>query len=495
MEHRIWDKQRLYSFVCEELGDYRFVIISNREPYIHSISGDSIVWERPVGGLTQALDPVMCASGGIWIAHGSGDADRKVVDSRDSVRVPPDDQSYTLRRVWLTADEVRRYYLGFSNEGLWPLCHVAFVPPVFRENDWNTYQRVNRIFADAVIEETAGKKAVVLIQDYHFALLPRLLKERDPSLTVGLFWHIPWPAREIFRACPWQEEILDGLLGTDMLGFHIRSFCDNFFDSVEHALEGETDRSASVVSYRGHETLVQPFPISVDYEAISREAWTEEVDAEMETLRRKYRLEGKYVGIGTDRLDYTKGIPHRLRAINVFFRENPDYREKVVFIQSGNPSRSGIESYRALAEEAETLTAEINGEYGTDSWRPIATLNKTLSPVTMHALRRLADFCVVSSLHDGMNLVAKEYVSARTDGDGVLLLSKFAGAADELLEAVIINPYDTAGFARAIRQSIEMDEPERRRRMAEMRRIVSENTIYRWGADTVSTLLARARLA
>ncbi|MBA7617059.1 Trehalose-6-phosphate synthase [subsurface metagenome] len=492
METKKWDKDSLYQLVQEKLGDYLFLIVSNHEPYVHTMSGDEIICNRPVSGLTQALDPVMRASRGSWIAYGSGDADRKVVDSHDRVPVPPEKPEYTLRRVWLTKDEVEGFYLGFSNEALWPLCHVTFTPPIFKESDWNTYKKVNQIFAEVVLQEVADRKAVVLVQDYHFALLSRLIKEQNPGLTVGQFWHIPWPTYEIFRTCPWQEEILDGMLGNDLMGFHIPSFCDNFLDSVEHSLKAEVDRSESAITHRGKTTRVQPFPISVDFDSISRDASTEAVEQEMNTLRRELALEGKYVGIGMDRIDYTKGIPERLQALDKFFEDSPSYRGEVVFIQAGMPSRTQIESYKNLMDRTNSLAKSINDKYGTDSWKPVVMLTRQLTPASLNAMRRLGHFCVVSSLHDGMNLVAKEYVSARIDGDGVLILSQFTGAAAELTDALLINPYDISDFARKIKEALEMTEIERRQRMKTMREVVAGNNIYRWGADTVSSLIPLA---
>ncbi|MFC1989573.1 trehalose-6-phosphate synthase [Chloroflexota bacterium] len=479
----------MYQLVQEKLGDYLFLVASNREPYVHEMSGNEVVCNRPVSGLTEALDPVMRASKGTWVAQGSGNADRKVVDSHNRVAVPPEKPEYTLRRVWLTEDEVEGFYLGFSNEALWPLCHVTFTPPTFREPDWNTYKKVNQIFAEAILQEVAGRKAVVLVQDYHFALLSRLIKEKNPELTVGQFWHIPWPTHEIFRTCPWQEEILDGLLGNDVMGFHIQSFCDNFLDSVEHSLKAKIDRSKSAVSYRGKTTLVQPFPISVDFDNLSQDARTEAVEQEMESLRRELDLEGKYVGVGMDRMDYTKGIPERLQALDKFFEEFPSYRGKVVFIQAGMPSRTRIERYQEVNKSIEDLMTALNEKY---SWKPVIPMTRQLSPVTLAALRRLANFCIVSSLHDGMNLVAKEYVSSRVDGDGVLILSQFTGAAAELQDALLINPFAIGEFARKIKEAIEMPEAERRRRMKAMREIVADNNIYRWGASTVSKLITLA---
>ena len=492
MESRKWDKDSLFQLVQKKLGDYLFLAVSNREPYVHNMVDGKIISNRPVSGLTQALDPVMRASRGTWIAHGSGGADKDAVDSHDRVAVPPEAPEYTLRRVWLTDEEVAGFYLGFSNEALWPLCHVTFTPPSYKESEWNTYQKVNQIFADVVLEEVGNRKAVVLVQDYHFALLPGLLKKRNPGLTVGQFWHIPWPNYENFRTCPWSEEILEGMLGNDMMGFHIQSFCDNFLDSVERSLGARIDLSNSTVTHRGKTTLVQPFPISVDFDSIAQEAGDAAVEQEMATLRSELSLEGKYVGIGMDRIDYTKGIPERLQALDKLFADSPDYIGKVVFIQAGMPSRTQIESYKNLIDRTDNLANSINDRYGTDTWKPVVMVTRQLTPAALNALRRLADFCVVSSLHDGMNLVAKEYVSARTDGDGVLILSKFTGAAVEMTDALLINPFDISEFARTIKKALEMSETERRRRMKSMRDVVAGNNIYRWGADHVSRLISLA---
>ncbi len=490
MEDLKWDKDRLFQMVQSKLGDYLFLVVSNREPYIHSMSGDEIVCTRPVSGLTEALDPVMRASRGTWIAQGTGDADKKVVDAHDRVAVPPEKPEYTLRRVWLTKEEVEGFYLGFSNEALWPLCHVTFMPPTFKESNWEAYKKVNQIFADAVVKEVAGRKAAVLVQDYHFALLSRLIKEQNPELTVGQFWHIPWPPNEIFRTCPWHEEILDGMLGNDLMGFHTQSFCNNFLETVNHSLESKIDPERSAIIHGGKATVVLPFPISVDFERISQEAGTEAVEQEMESLRHEFDLEGKYLGVGMDRMDYTKGIPERLQALDKFFEDSPTYRGKVVFIQAGMPSRTQIDSYQEIGQRIDDLMNSINDKYGTDSWKPIIPMTRQLSPSTLNALRLMASFCIVSSLHDGMNLVAKEFVSARADGDGVLILSQFTGAATEMGEALLINPFAINDFAKKIKEAIEMPEAERRRRMKIMRETVANNNIYRWGASIVSRLIS-----
>ncbi|MCJ7605139.1 MAG: trehalose-6-phosphate synthase [Dehalococcoidales bacterium] len=482
MNETTWNREKLERLVRERLGNRRLIIVSNREPYVHSFSNEGITWNQPVGGLTEALDPVMRASGGGWVAQGTGDADRQAVDADDHIAVPPDNPAYTLRRVWLTDEEQTGFYLGFANETLWPLCHMTPIDPVYDETTWKMYRRVNRIFADAVLEEAGDGKAVVLVQDYHFALLPAFLRELRPDLTVGQFWHIPWPPYEVFRTCPWRDEIITGMLGNDLLGFHTGAFCRNFTDSVE--------RSGVTRGKTG--TSVETFPISVDFEGISGQADDAAVAAEMANLTREYNLEGKYIGFGTDRLDYTKGIPERLMAFERFLADNPDYRERVVFIQAGMPSRMQIGAYRELGFRIERLITGINETCGTGDWRPVIAMSRHLSVDTLNALRRLAHFCIVSSLDDGMNLVAKEYVAARNDGDGVLVLSEFTGAAVELTDALLINPYDTRKFAGTIKRAVEMPEAERRARMARMRETVSENNIYRWGAGMVSRLMELA---
>jgi trehalose-6-phosphate synthase len=489
---RKWNKARLYALVREKLAEELFIVVSNREPYVHTMTAGGIKWDHAVSGLTEALDPVLRASGGTWIAQGTGDADRKVVDASDRVAVPPDSPEYTLRRVWLTEEEVRGYYLNFANKGLWPLCHITFIPPEFNEADWLIYKKVNQIFADVVLQEIGNRPALVLVQDYHFALVSHFLKEQNPRLTVGQFWHIPWPAYEVLRTCPWYGEILTGLLGNDLLGFHIRPHCQSFLESIEHGLGARTNRKKGTVVRESHTTYVEAFPISVDYEAISARAGAAEVKREMEDLRREFNLEGKYVGIGMDRLDYTKGIPERLQALDKFLEDNPRYRGKVVFIQAGMPSRTEIGTYEEMGRRVNELINGINDKYGTAFWQPVIPMLRQLTPVTLTALRRLAHFCVVSSLHDGMNLVAKEYVSARTDGDGVLILSRFTGAAEELTDALLINPYVADEFAGAIKEAIEMPETERRRRMGSLRDKVSDNNIYRWGASIISRLASIA---
>jgi alpha,alpha-trehalose-phosphate synthase [UDP-forming] len=483
-----WTKEDLQELVKTKLNGRLFVIVSNREPYIHILSGDEIKCIVPASGLTVALDPVMRACGGIWVAHGSGSADEQAVDGKNHVMVPPDEALYTLRRIWLTKEEEEGYYLGFSNEALWPLCHIAYTPPNFDESNWNIYKSVNQIFADAVLEEVGNSEAFVFIQDYHLALLSRLIKAKNDKVITAQFWHIPWPNPEAFRICPWGEEILDGLLGNDVLGFHIRYHCDNFMETVRLMMESRVDREKSAIDRRGKTTLVRPFPISVDFKRIANEASDAEVAGEMERIRHRWQLNDEFVGIGVDRLDYTKGIPHRLSALDKFLAKYPEYQGRVVFFQIGEPSRIHIKKYRELNSEIDEMVDEINWKYQKGSWKPIIYVREHMSHTALTAFNRLAHFCVVSSLHDGMNLVAKEFVSSRTDEDGVLLLSRFTGAARELTDAFLINPYATDAFAESIKAAIEMPVQQRRAKMKKLRRVVEENNIYRWAGDIISEL-------
>jgi len=482
------DKSELQRLVSHKLKDYPFIVVSNREPYIHSWVGEEIKWSRPASGLTAALDPVMQACGGTWIAHGSGDADFDVTDKDDKISVPPDAPRYTLKRVRLSKEEELGYYDGFSNQALWPLCHIVYVKPTFRQKDWENYEAVNRRFADAVYAEIGDKNAFVFIQDYHLALLARMIKERCPGTITAQFWHIPWPSYEAFRICPWKEEILDGLLANDLIGFHTLYHCNNFLETVDRTLECRIERERYAVTRGGHSTLVRSFPISVDFAEISARASSEEIAKEMDRLRHRHNLRQQFIGIGIDRLDYTKGIPERLKAIDLFLSNNPEYEEHFTFVQAGEPSRIHVEEYKKLNEEIDELVEEINWRHWKGRWRPVLYIKEHFDPATLTALQRLASFCIVSSLHDGMNLVAKEFVSSRVDGDGVLVLSRFTGAARELTDALLVNPYSVDEIAQAIHAAVTMPEEERRRRMSSMRAIVQENNIYSWASRIISEI-------
>jgi len=479
-------KRHFEKLIKEKLKNYRLFVVSNREPYIHNWKEDQIECIRPASGLTIALDPMMRACGGIWIAHGSGTADRETVGIDQKVRVPPENPQYELKRVWLSREEEMGYYYGFANEGLWPLCHIAYTRPVFRATDWEFYKKVNHIFAEAILEEIDGERSLVFIQDYHLALLPRIIKEKRPDVLVIQFWHIPWPNPEAFRICPWKKDILEGLLGNDLLGFHIRYHCNNFIDTVALELEARPDRERYAIFYKNRTTYIRHFPISVDFDAIAEGASKREVEEEVKRLKTKYHLFDKIIGVGVDRLDYTKGIPEKSRAINLFLDRNPEYKRRFVYVQLGAPSREHIPSYKRINEEIEGWVEEINWKHRTNHWFPILFLREHLSFLSVLAFYRMANFCIVSSLHDGMNLVAKEYISAKGDSEGVLILSRFTGASRELNEALLINPYATDEFAQAIQEAIEMDSEEVSRRMKKLREIVKERNIYRW-ADRILT--------
>ena len=485
----VWTSQGLQQLVKRELGDCHLVVVSNRQPYIYKLIDGQVSYEMPAGGLTNAIDPLMQSCGGTWIAHGGGTGDRLVVESGNKVMVPPHDPSYALRLLWLTEEEEQGYYYGFSNTALWPLCHNAYTEPQFHSRDWQAYRRVNELFARQVLDEIGNRPAVVFTQDYHLALLSRLLKNSSPDIITGQFWHIPWPNPDIFRICPWQDEILEGLLGNDVLGFHIGEHSNNFVETVARSLDARVDRDYSLVNFRGGTTLVRPFPISVDFDEIERESRSAAVTREMDALTEELGLEGLIVGLGIDRIDYTKGIPHRFRAIGRFFQKYPQYREKVVFVQAGVMSRTDIDAYQRLAEQVDDLLDQVNSRYATANWKPIIYLPTDLPSTQLMALRRLAQFCVVSSLHDGMNLVAKEYVASRFDEDGVLILSPFAGAALELTQALIVNPYATDDFADDILHAVTMPLEDRQMRMRRMRATVRENNIYKWAAQLLVQML------
>jgi trehalose 6-phosphate synthase len=486
----MWTRRDLEQLVKEKMGDYLLIVASNRQPYVHLHQKGKIICRRGAGGVITALDPVMKACGGMWVAFGNGDADRKVTDPEGKIRVPPENPEYTLKRVWLTKDEEVGYYYGYSNESLWPLCHTVFNRPAFRKEDWEHYVKVNEKFADAILKEIGNSKAFVWIQDYHLCLLPKMLKERASNqLITAHFWHIPWPGYEAFRICPQGKEILEGLLANDLIGFHIRYHCNNFLDVIDREIECKIDRERYSVVRGGHETLIRPYPISVDFEGIDQLATSPQVTALQESLLQELNISGLRVLTGLDRIDYTKGIPERLLAVDRLFEEHPEMKEKVVFVQMGHLSRIHIEKYKDLNDEINALVEQINWKHSTDGWRPIVMVRRHLSLEEALALYRIADACVVSSLQDGMNLVAKEFVSSRSDGRGVLVLSQFTGAPRELTDAVLVNPYDRDQFGDALYSAIMLSSEERQRRMERMRGVVRRNNIFRWAGKIMSELL------
>lgn len=486
----LWTAQRLADHVRTKLDGSSLFVVSNREPYIHSRQGNTVTFSVPASGLVTAIEPILCACNGTWVAHGGGNADAETVDSHDRVQVPPQDPRYTLRRVWLSAEEEQGYYNGFANEGLWPLCHMAHTRPTFRASDWEYYNKVNERFADALVEEMAGEEhPVVLIQDYHFALLPRLVKDRLPHARIAIFWHIPWPHPESFGICPWQRELLDGLLGADLIGFHVQAHCNNFLNTVDRVLEARVDWEHFSVKRNDHWSTVLPFPISVDFSGEVPDATTEiNAEEERSALIAELGIEASFLGVGVDRVDYTKGIVERFQAVESFLERHPRYQGKFTFIQIGAPSRNSIQRYADFQVEVEIEATRINERFKRGKWRPIVFLNRQHTHQEVRRYYRAAHLCMVTSLHDGMNLVAKEYVAARADDRGVLILSRFTGAARQLRDAIIVNPYDIQSTADAIAQALNMNIDEMIERMQRMRSSVKEHNIYWWAGSLIGSL-------
>ena len=470
-----WTSERLRVHLRNRLENRSLFVVANREPCMHVYKGKTVEWVVPASGLVTALEPILRACDGTWLAHGSGEADRETVDERDCLRVPPDNPQYTLKRIWLTQEEEEGYYFGFANEGLWPLCHIAHTRPIFRASDWEYYRAVNQKFALGLLEEMEGiEEPLVLIQDYHFALLPRLVKLKRPDARVAIFWHIPWPNPEAFGICPWQRELLDGLLGADLAGFHTQSHCNNFLETVDSTLESRIDWESFGVNRRNHLTLVRPFPISVAFPE-ERSDWSPPQGSmylERADLFKKLGVEATFIGVGVDRVDYTKGILERLRGVERFLEKYPTYQGQFTFVQIGAPSRTHIKRYRDLLEEVESETDRINGRFQTAKWKPIIFLKRHHTHQEIEHYYRAADLCLVTALHDGMNLVAKEFVAARYDEQGALILSHFTGASRELCDALLVNPYDIEQLAEALRTALEMDPVERSARMHRLRHVV-----------------------
>ena len=489
-----WTAERLRALLHTQLRGDQVIVVSNREPYIHERGPDGIHVKRPASGLVTAVEPVMRACSGTWIAHGSGSADRDVVDANDRVPVPPEHHDYLLRRIWLTPEEEQGYYYGFANEGMWPLCHVAHVRPVFRESDWEAYKRVNQRFADAVVAEARSEDPVVLVQDYHFALLPAMVREKLPQATILTFWHIPWPNPESFGICPWQREILRGMLGSTILGFHTRFHCKNFMETVDRYLEARIEAEHSTISFQDKETLVESYPISIEWpSAAQTAAWPPVAQCRKNVIERLQLPDHVRLAVGVDRFDYTKGILERLNAVERLLEKAPEWIGRFVFVQVAAPTRSALDEYRNFQERVERVTARINGRFGRPGYQPVHLLAQHHEPDAVNELFRAADICIVTSLHDGMNLVCKEFVAARDDQQGVLVLSRFAGAAREMTEALIVNPYHVEETADALLRATVMPAAEQRERMASLRSTVHEFNVFRW-AGRMLTDAGRWRL-
>ncbi len=478
-----WTPSRLRADVQKFFGDSQLCVIANREPYVHNRKGGKIEVLFPASGLVTAVEPIVRACSGLWIAHGSGTADRETADLSGKLLVPPGNSEYVLKRVWLSKAEEQGYYYGFSNEGMWPLCHIAHARPHFDSRDWEQYLKVNQKFADNFIEEKWTERPVVLIQDYHFALLPQMIREKMPEAVSSLFWHIPWPNPEAFGICPWKKELLLGMLGADLIGFHTQFHCNNFLDTVDRFLEARVDREQFSVTVKGHVCYVKPFPISVDWPS-RHDLPVDEFDKERRELLMELNLpEHVKIGVGVDRVDYTKGLIERMTGVERMLEKHPEWVGKFVFVQIGAPSRTHIKRYQDLNAEVQEVADRINWKFSHAEVPPIMLRLAHHNAAEVHRFYRAADLCFVSSLHDGMNLVAKEYVTARNDEDGVLILSHFAGAARELNEALLVNPYSLDECADALYQALTMSQNERRERMKRLRTVVADKNVYQWAAS------------
>src|SRR5882762_8675010 len=476
-----WCPDRLRSLLRTQLRGDEVIVVSNREPYIHENTPAGIIVKRPASGLVTAVEPVMRACSGTWIAHGSGSADAQTVDARDRVPAPPGRGEYTLRRIWLSEEEEQGYYYGFANEGLWPLCHVAHVRPVFREKDWQAYRQVNQRFADAVVEEARSEDPVVLVQDYHFALVPAMIRARLPRATILSFWHIPWPNPESFGICPWRHEIVQGMLGSTILGFHTRFHCKNFIETVDRYLEARIEHEHSTICFHDQDTLVESYPISIEWPgAVSTSAWPPVEQCRRQVIERLGLAPDQMLAVGVDRLDYTKGILERMHAVERLLERHQEWIGRFVLVQIAAPSRSSLEEYRLFQDRIGQATERINRRFGRANYRPIHLLAEHHDHDAVTELYRAADVGLVTSLHDGMNLVCKEFVAARDDERGVLILSRFAGAAREMTEALIVNPYHVEESADSLHQALTMPAAEQRERMASLRMTVREYNVYRW---------------
>ena len=479
--------KRLMAVAKNKLEGKDFVVVSHSEPYIHYREGGKVKWRRATGGLVTALDPVMQACGGTWVAYGAGDADMEMADAQGFLKVPPENGRYRLRRITLDRGDLSDYLDGVSHSSLWPWCHFAYVRPAFREHRWPAYQKANRAFADSVLECIGDRQGFVWIQDYHLALAGRYIKEKRPDIVTAHFWHIPWPNSEIFKICPWGAEIIESLLYNDLLGFQIRYYANNFLDAVDQTLQARVDRERSAIHYKGSHTVVKDFPISIDFSSVN--SLSSSVDGrKISELRNRLGIITDKIVVGVDRLDYGKGIAEKLAAIDEFFSKNPQWANKVTFVQLASPSRSHVPEYKSNAEKVLSLVEETNYRWGDGKWKPVILLNMFMNYGDIIALYKMADCCLVTSLHDGMNLVSKEYAAAKEDGNGVLVLSKFTGSSRELGSALLTNPYSVSGTAACIKQALEMPLEERKARMAKMRQEIQENDIYKWAADFIENI-------
>jgi len=479
-----WTAERLREFIKAHLKDRPIFVLSNREPYVHTKTKNKIEWSVPAGGVVTALEPVMEACGGMWIAHGSGNADAETADKEGNIMVPPDEPKYTLKRVSLTPKEIEGYYTGLSNEALWPLCLMAHTRPLFRAEDWVEYKKVNAKFAKILLEQIREvERPIVLVQDYHLALVPGMIKKSRPDTLVAIFWHIPWPSAAQFNICPWRKELLQGMLGADLVGFHTQQYCNNFIETVGNEIESRIDYEQFSIFRGDHKTAIRPFPISIAFPG-----GAEGHDAPDRKTIDALGIRGEYLLLGVDRLDYTKGILERFKGVEFLLDAHPEYKGNLTLLQIASPTRETVEKYREYAVRVTEEAERINKKFGTNGWKPIVLEKRNYSHDDLIRLYQLANVCLITSLHDGMNLVAKEYAAARRDESGVLVLSQFAGASRDLKGALLINPYSAEETSAAIHTALVMPSTEQRRRMQMMRTSVRDYNIYRWSAELIKAL-------
>ena len=485
----MWTFKELSDLIKLKLGDRLLIVVSNREPYVNIFDGEDVKYYVPPGGLVTALEPIMEASGGYWVAQATGEADAMVVNEKNELNCPPDNPAYTLKRIFLSKEEETGYYYNFSNGGLWPLCHIAYIRPKFTERDYKIYKAVQEKFANAIVEIVQDRPAFVFIQDYHFANLAQILKGKLKNIITAQFWHIPWPNSEVLRILPFKEELLNGMLHNDLLAFQVQYHAINFLDTINRFLEARVEYDTFTVTKDLHSTMVRSFPIGIDFEQVSLLSSSKKIIDLRNELITKYRLKDKMVAIGVDRIDYTKGILERFMAVDLMLQRYPEYIGKFVYVQLGALSRMQIQEYRLLNDKLNDLMVAINDKYQLKGWRPIVFIRANHSQEIINAWNGIADISLVTSLHDGMNLVAKEFVATKNDTEGVLILSEFTGAARELTDAVLVNPYHVDGLVEALKLALEMPVEEQHRRLSKMREILKKQNIYRWAAKILSEIL------
>jgi trehalose 6-phosphate synthase len=413
---------------------------------------------------------------GLWIAWGSGDSDFEVCDSEHKVLVPKDPK-FTLKRIRLNEQEVENYYRGFSNRVLWPLFHF-FVEKMHLEKDyWSTYRKVNKKFADAVVEETNEDNDLIWVHDYHLSLVPKFIRDTKPNAKIAFFWHIPWPPWELFGSLPQRNELLKGLLHSDLVGFHTLSYVQNFMECACKYPGLKIDSKKGIIASSNNSTRVKQFPLGISYKDYSKLSQSENIIKKATELKKMHK--DRKLILGIDRLDYTKGILDRIKAYEYFLEQNPQFRKKVILVQIATPSRDNIEEYCTMKKEIDEAVGDINSRFGREDWTPIMYFYRKIPQESLLAYYKAADIGLLTPIRDGMNLIAKEFTAAK-DKDGVLILSEFAGASEELNEAIIVNPYDLQGTAGAIKTAVEMPLSEKIQRFQSMKNKVKKFNAQWW---------------